>query len=59
MHQSIESLGGGGGGGGGAGHAGILLRKKSINSTHPHWQGPILWQYAPPLGHAQQEYTSS
>ena len=52
MHQSIESLGGGG-----PGHAGILLRKKSINSTHPHWQGPILWQYAPPPGHAQQEYT--
>ena len=51
--------GGGGGGGGGAGHAGILLRKKSINSTHPHWRGPILWQYVPPLGHAQQEYTSS
>ena len=39
------------------GHAGILLRKKSINSTHPHRQGPILWQYAPPPGHAQQEYT--
>ena len=54
MHQSIESPGGGG-----AGHAGILLRKKSLNSTHPHWQGPILWQYAPPLGHGQQEYTSS
>ena len=35
MHQSIESLGGGGG----AGHAGILLRKKSINSTHPHYTG--------------------
>ena len=45
--------------GGGPGHAGILLRKKSINSTHPHWQGPILWQYAPPQGHAQQLYTSS
>ena len=42
---------------GGPGHAGILLRKKSINSTYPHWQGPILWQYAPPPGHAQQEYT--
>ena len=42
---------------GGPGHAGILLRKKSINSTHPHWQGPIMWQYAPPPGHAQQKYT--
>ena len=35
---------------GGPGHAGILLRKKTINSTHPHWRDQFCGSMPHPWG---------